>query len=1258
MNVGTYTGISILIYFFLSVAQAAPNALTYQGRILKVDGTPLQFNNVSFSFEITSPDGLCVVYREQINGVNMVNSGGVFDVAIGSGTKSFPASSTFKILDAFANAGSLSCDGGSTYSPSFDDIRKLRVQFHDGSGWKTISPDAEIRSVPFAGHSLTASKLGTNTAADFLLKSVIPTCGAGSFLTWDGSALTCTGVSGASGGTVTNVTSANAYVTIANGTSTPQITLNVGTGANTVAAGNDARLVNAIQSGGTASGDLSGTYPGPTVKALQGVGVATTTPTSGQFLKFNGTNWSPATIATSDVSGLAASLSSYLSNSSFAGYVANANCTSSQTLYWNVSSSTFECQNITGTSQWSTSGSNIYYNSGNVGIGTNTPSAGLHVNGLSGIKLTDTFAATGATMNFNGSMFEIKNLDNGALNLYSPMAVGIYTAGSNRIMVDNTGKVGIGKTSPGYAVDVNGDVNVTGNFKVNGVNIATGGGTVTNVTVTAPLAVANGTTTPALSITKADTSTNGYLSSTDWNTFNGKLGTSSTFSGDVSGTSSTMSVDKIKGAAVTLTSLASGEFLKYNGSAWVNTALSTANLSDAGSIIKSSQMPANCSAGQTLTFSSPTGTWTCSNIQVTASNFSSQTANTFLAAPSGSAGTPTFRTIAAADLPTSAYVNGGNTIGANATIGLKDNYNLSIATNNTPRVVVSSAGKVAIGNTTPQSPLHVIGTQSAQVDYGVATFEDSSGNGLTMGLDASNGWAWLYGRSAGVSPRPVAIFAHNVDQTPDLIVSGGTVGINTSTPQAPLHVVGRNWGGVIVQESDNDNGGGTIAFYKSRGTPTAPTAVLAGDRLMGLYGMGAYSSSGWSTNSGAVQISAAENFTATNQGTLIDFGTTAIGSTTRQTRMTLSSAGLLGIGTQNPAAGLHMVGDGGVADDIQIDAFSSTASAGPAVFQTRARGTSSSPTAVLNGDTLGLLAFRGYDGSSYATAAAIVSRPENDWTTTASTKNAYLAFTTLASNSGTERMRITSAGRVGINTSTPATTLDVIGQGRFYTAAANVLQVVGAGTGYSDSVNGIMTVYSENTTGGSGNLFKAGSAYSPSAFVVKDSGNVGIGTSSPAYNLQVVGTAALSSSTTWTMASDARLKDIHGDYEYGLNAILKLHTVRYNYKKDNALKLPSDKKLIGFIAQEVQKVIPDAVIKRDDGYLTLNVDPIHWAMVNAVQELNGKCEMSQAQISSVAERVTKNERDIASLKEENRELRAKLEQQQKDLNAIKAKLGL
>ena len=52
-------------------------------------------------------------------------------------------------------------------------------------------------------------------------------------------------------------------------------------------------------------------------------------------------------------------------------------------------------------------------------------------------------------------------------------------------------------------------------------------GTVTSVTGTAPV-VSSGGNTPAISMAAANTTTNGYLTSTDWNTFNGKSNTTGT----------------------------------------------------------------------------------------------------------------------------------------------------------------------------------------------------------------------------------------------------------------------------------------------------------------------------------------------------------------------------------------------------------------------------------------------------------------------------------------------------------------------------------------------------------------------------------------------------------------------------------------------------------------------------------------------------------------------------------------------------------
>lgn len=66
--------------------------------------------------------------------------------------------------------------------------------------------------------------------------------------------------------------------------------------------------------------------------------------------------------------------------------------------------------------------------------------------------------------------------------------------------------------------------NITITNSAGGITIAAAGGSsgVTSVTGTAPV-VSSGGTTPAISMAAASTSVSGYLTSTDWNTFNGKL---------------------------------------------------------------------------------------------------------------------------------------------------------------------------------------------------------------------------------------------------------------------------------------------------------------------------------------------------------------------------------------------------------------------------------------------------------------------------------------------------------------------------------------------------------------------------------------------------------------------------------------------------------------------------------------------------------------------------------------------------------------
>jgi len=126
--------------------------------------------------------------------------------------------------------------------------------------------------------------------------------------------------------------------------------------------------------------------------------------------------------------------------------------------------------------------------------------------------------------------------------------------------------------------------------------------------------------------------------------------------------------------------------------------------------------------------------------------------------------------------------------------------------------------------------------------------------------------------------------------------------------------------------------------------------------------------------------------------------------------------------------------------------------------------------------------------------------------------------------------------------------------------------------------------------------------------------SVGIGTMAPDNLLTVNGSADKPGGGSWGTFSDRRLKTVNGNFTSGLDQILKLKPVRYRYKDDNALGIQDREEHVGFVAQEVQRVIPEAVTTNSKGYLLVNNDPILWAMLNAIKEQQGQIQRQQEQI--------------------------------------------
>ncbi|WNJ19200.1 tail fiber domain-containing protein [Pontibacter sp. G13] len=281
----------------------------------------------------------------------------------------------------------------------------------------------------------------------------------------------------------------------------------------------------------TFSGDVDGTYNNTVVEAIQGFDVATTTPSTDEVLKWNGTAWEPA-------------------SDSSAAYTAGTGIDVTGTVITNTGD-TDASDDLTTSTTFSGDVDGTYNNT--------------VVEAIQGFDVASTTPSTDEVLKWNGTAWEPASDSSAA-----------YTAGTgidvSGTVITNTGDTDASDdltTSTTFSGDVDGTYNNTVVEAIQGFDVAT------TTPSTDEVLKWNGTAwEPAADSSTEYTAgtgidvTGGVITNTGDTDASDDLTTSTTFSGDVDGTYNNTVVEAIQGFDVATTTPAADEVLKWNGTAW------------------------------------------------------------------------------------------------------------------------------------------------------------------------------------------------------------------------------------------------------------------------------------------------------------------------------------------------------------------------------------------------------------------------------------------------------------------------------------------------------------------------------------------------------------------------------------------------------------------------------------------------------------------------------------------------------------------
>lgn len=609
--------------------------------------------------------------------------------------------------------------------------------------------------------------------------------------------------------------------------------------------------------------------------------------------------------------------------------------------------------------------------------------------------------------------------------------------------------------------------------------------------------------------------------------------------------------------------------------------------------------------------------------------------------------------------------------------------------------VYESAGRVGIGTTSPADQLHVQfnNTNGALTGLAVQNLGNTATSYSGMLFYDQNG---ALGQFQGFNNATHEYRINNIAQTGGvfngtinfmigstsrfLVASSGNIGIGTTSPSALLEVSNAVNGApsnMWVTSFTNAIGPYFMA-RRARGSAAAPAAVQNGDQLAAFAGKG-YGATGFSNvipGTGGMGVYASENWSDTAQGTLLNFTTTPLGTSVPVTRMTITAAGNVGVGTTGPTSGLEVSNATTTAATGNVTATSFNAvTAGSLFIGRKARGTSAAPTAAVGGDVLAAFLGAGFGTTTFSgTRGGMFVRAAETWTDSAQGSSLAFNTTALGTNTPSTKMVVNPAGDVGIGTSNPVGALHVARDARngaivVDTADSNdtswvmarrsrgtlvaptavqlgddlgLIGMTGYGaTGFGD-VNVILGGFAgENwtdTAQGAGAYLATtpnGTTAPQAVLAVLPDGNVGLGVFNDiptiADKLQVFGDIRVGTSGTngclrnfagtgiaGTCSSDRRFKRDITPFATMLGKVAALQPVHYRWR---AAEFPAqqftDAPAAGLIAQDVEQVLPELVVTNDDGYKAVDYSQLPLLTIQAVKELKEENDALKSRLAEV-----------------------------------------